>query len=57
MPQPDWPRAFWHINQEPKYSQMQYFRGHLASNVNFDNKPNPEKVMTEFSRNYFKNLF
>ena len=28
-----------------------------ASNVNFNNEPNPGKVMTEFSKNYFKNLF
>ena len=57
MLRPDWPRAFWHITQEPKCSQMWYFRGHLTSNVNFNNESNPEKVMTEFFKNYFKNPF
>ena len=57
MLSPDWPIAFPHITQEPKCSQMRYFRRHLASNVNFNNKPNPEKVTTEFFKNYFENLF
>ena len=57
MLQLDWPRAFRHITQEPKCSQMWYFRGHLASNVNFNNEPNPEKAMTEFFKNRFKKLF
>ena len=56
MLQPDWPRAFRHITQEQKCSQTWYFRGDLESNVNFNNEPNPEKAVTEFFKNYFKNL-
>ena len=44
-------------NSRTECSQMWYFRGHLASNVNFNSEPNPEKVMTGFFKNYFKNLF